>query len=33
MSIDWQAIFKGVADADHIVRVLVRLAAAALVGG
>ena len=33
MSIDWQAIFKGVPDADHIVRVLARLMASALVGG
>jgi putative Mg2+ transporter-C (MgtC) family protein len=33
MSIDWQAIFKGVPDADHIIRVLARLGAAALVGG
>jgi putative Mg2+ transporter-C (MgtC) family protein len=33
MSIEWQAIFKGVPDADHIVRVLARLVAAALVGG
>jgi putative Mg2+ transporter-C (MgtC) family protein len=33
MSIGWQAIFKGVPGADHIVRVLARLAAATLVGG
>jgi putative Mg2+ transporter-C (MgtC) family protein len=33
MSIEWQTIFKGVPDADHMVRVLARLTAAALVGG
>jgi hypothetical protein len=33
MIIDWHAIFKGIPDADHIIRVLARLAAAALVGG
>jgi putative Mg2+ transporter-C (MgtC) family protein len=33
MLIDWHAIFKGLPDVDHMIRVLARLAAAAVVGG